>query len=71
VPPEIELLETGGAADFVVTLERLQASHAPHRLDQAVCVVWRFSQTRCVEIWAHFADRAACDRFWDGFSPDA
>ena len=31
-------------------------------------VVWRMRAARCVELWAHFADQAACDRFWHGFS---
>jgi len=66
--PEIELLETSGAGDFVVTVERFRARRSPLRLDQSVCVVWRMRDARCVEIWSHFADQAACDRFWQGFA---
>jgi len=67
-PPEIELLETSGAGDFVVTVERFRVRRGALRLDQTVCVVWRMRAARCVELWAHFADQAACDRFWRGFS---
>ena len=67
-PPEIELLEASGAGDFAVTVERFRARRGPLRLDQSVCVVWRMQGGRCVEIWSHFADQAACDRFWQGFA---
>ena len=52
---------------FAMTLERFIAHRAGRVLEQTVCVVWRFVGDRCVELWAHFADQAACDAFWDGF----
>ena len=59
------------ADDFVVTIERMQARREARVLDQAICVVWRFVASRCVEMRAVFADQGACDEFWAGFRPPA
>jgi ketosteroid isomerase-like protein len=53
------------AGDLAVSLERLTARRRGRTLDQTVCVVWRLAGGRCVEMWSHFADQAACDRFWE------
>lgn len=66
-PPKIELIECRSVGAFAVSFERFTARRGTDALDQAVCVVWRFAGDRCVEIWAHFADQPACDRFWRGF----
>jgi ketosteroid isomerase-like protein len=63
-PPRVDLLHVAGAGAFVVTIERFHAERAGKVLDQEVCVVWRFEGERCVELWAHFTDQAACDAFW-------
>ena len=65
-PPSAELLGAANAGDLVVTLERIHAKAADRLLDQYACVVWRFSQGQCVEIWSHFEDQLACDAFWSG-----
>ena len=62
--PTAQLLGALSAGDFVVTFERFQAKAVQGVLDQQVCVVWRFSQNRCVEIWSHFENQEACDAFW-------
>ena len=63
-PPVISLIEVMACADFVVSTERFLAHRRGARLDQEVCVVWRIVDERCVELWSHFADQDACDRFW-------
>jgi ketosteroid isomerase-like protein len=68
-PAAIELLDVTGAGSLVTSLERLRAQRRDARLDQIVAVVWRFAEDRCVELWAHSADQAACDVFWREFSP--
>jgi ketosteroid isomerase-like protein/catechol 2,3-dioxygenase-like lactoylglutathione lyase family enzyme len=65
-PPRIELIEVAGAGAFVTSVERFAARRRGRALDQQVSVVWRFAGERCVELWSHFADQAACDAFWDG-----
>jgi ketosteroid isomerase-like protein len=67
--PAIELRAVTGAATFVTSIERIRARRGDQHLDQTVVVVWRFEEAHCVELWAHFADQAACDAFWRGFSP--
>jgi len=66
-PPQIELLSVFGDDAFVVSIERFRAARAGRQLAQRVCVVWRFEGQRCVEIWSHFEDQAACDAFWAGW----
>jgi ketosteroid isomerase-like protein len=65
-PPRMQLLEVTAAGNFVVSIERCRARRAGRTLDQTVCVVWRVEDERCIEMWAHFADQAACDAFWSG-----
>jgi len=67
VPFEIDVLASSRAGGFTTTIERLRARRGSDVLDQTVSVVWRFEDARCVEIWAHFADQVACDRFWCDF----
>ena len=68
-PPAIELLDVTGAGSLVTSIERLRAQRREVLLDQPVAVVWRFEGAECVELWAHFADQAACDAFWRDFVP--
>jgi ketosteroid isomerase-like protein len=63
-PPRMQLLEVAAAGNFVVSIERFTARRAGRTLDQAVSVVWRIEDDRCVEMWSHFADQEACDAFW-------
>ena len=65
----VDLRAVTAADDFIVTIERMQARHQTRVVDQAVCVVWRFVASRCVEMRAVFADQRACDDFWTGFGP--
>lgn len=66
---EVDVLAVAAAGVFVVTIERMRARREAHVLDQDVSVVWRFVESRCVEIRSTFADQAACDEFWHGFQP--
>src|ERR1700687_215793 len=63
-PPQIQLLDIVGTGNFVVSIERFTARRGAKVLAQEVCVVWRMENDRCVEMWAHFSDQAACDAFW-------
>jgi len=63
-PPRMQLLDVAGAGNFVVSVERLTARRGEKILAQYICVVWRIENDRCVEMWAHFTDQAACDAFW-------
>jgi ketosteroid isomerase-like protein len=63
-PPSIHLISAVASGEFVVSVERFAARRRGRALDQEVCVVWRIVQERCVEIWSHFSDQDACDRFW-------
>jgi hypothetical protein len=56
---------------FVISVERIAATRVGATLAQALCVVWRFEGSRCVEIWAHFANQADCDGFWSGVTISA
>jgi ketosteroid isomerase-like protein len=70
-PPRSALVEIVGADPLVVSLERFTAERSGARIDQLAAVVWRFAgDGRCVEIWTHFDDLAAVDRFWESFAPD-
>ncbi|MGH7894806.1 MAG: nuclear transport factor 2 family protein [Candidatus Binatia bacterium] len=64
-PPTIRLIAVVASGALAVSLERFTARRAGRTLDQEACVVWRIVGERCVEIWSHFADQPACDRFWD------
>jgi len=63
-PPRIHLLSVVGSGEFVVSVERFAARRRGRTLDQEVCVIWRTTRGQCVEIWSHFSDQDACDRFW-------
>ena len=63
-PPLVTVLDAIGDSSVVVTAERLSARRNGCVLEQRVWVVWRFEQSKCVELWAHFEDQRACDRFW-------
>jgi ketosteroid isomerase-like protein len=63
-PPRIQLLSVFAAGEFVVSAERFAAHRRGRMLDQEVCVIWRTARGQCVEIWSHFSDQDACDRFW-------
>ena len=65
-PPRVELLSVVSEGALVVTLERFRAESPTASMDQHVCVVWRFADRRCAEIWAHFENQPACDSFWQG-----
>jgi ketosteroid isomerase-like protein len=67
-PPRIELLQVIAEGPLAVSLERFLARRNAESLDQPVCVVWRMLGSKCVEVWSHFADQPACDRFWSGVS---
>ena len=69
--PRIRVLTVIGAGQFVVTVERFSARRGDRFIDQEVCVVWRIDGDRCVELWAHFSDQAACDAFWEGSGVEA
>ena len=66
--PRIELLQLIAEGPLATSLERFSARRHAETLDQTVCVVWRMRGSRCVEMWSHFSDQSACDRFWDGMS---
>ena len=63
-PPRIHLLSVVASGEFVVSVERFAARRRGRTLDQEVCVIWRTARGQCVEIWSHFSDQDACDRFW-------
>lgn len=63
-PPSIELLDVIAAGEFAVSVERFAARRRGRTLDQEVCVVWRIAREHCIELWSHFSDQDACDRFW-------
>jgi hypothetical protein len=65
-PPKSDLLSVYGYAPFAFTGERFQGRRADTSLDQTVCTIWRFEHDLCVEVWSHFADQEACDRFLQG-----
>ncbi len=67
-PPSIRLLHVSAADPLVVSLEHVTARRGGRVLDQPACVVWRVAGGRCVEVWSHFADQAACDAFWEGLA---
>lgn len=68
-PPSANVLDAYGDECLVVTVERFTARRAARSLDQKVKVVWRLRPSlRCVELWAHFEDQAACDALWAGWS---
>jgi ketosteroid isomerase-like protein len=62
--PTIRIGAVVGSGEWVISRERFRARRGERVLDQDVCVVWRMSDGRCTEMWARFADQAACDRFW-------
>ena len=66
VPPEASLMSVSGAENFVASVERATFRRGGRVLEQRICVVWRFRDNQCVEIWSHFEDQAACDSFWNG-----
>jgi amino-acid N-acetyltransferase len=67
-PPSAVVLDAYGDDSLVITVERFAARRAARSLDQMVKVVWRLQPSfRCVELWAHFEDQAACDAFWAGW----
>jgi ketosteroid isomerase-like protein len=68
-PPEMALLGVAAHAPFVLTVERIAARRGRRQLMQTMCVVWRMDRGRCVELWAHPEDAAACDAFWAGWRP--
>ena len=69
-PPGIRLLHVTGVDPLVVSFEQVTARRRGRVLDQPACVVWRIADGRCVEVWSHFADQAACDTFWEGLCVD-
>lgn len=68
--PEVRLISVSGAENFVASVERATLRRGGRVLDQRICVVWRFRDRQCVEIWSHFEDQAACDFFWNGWKPN-
>ena len=64
-PATVQLLEVSTAGNLVVTLERFRARTKSRAVDQIVCVVWRISCGKCVEIWSHFENQTECDAFWE------
>jgi len=68
--PEVRLLSVSGTENFVASVERATFRRGGRILEQRICVVWRFRDNQCVEIWSHFEDQAACDSFWNGWKPD-
>jgi ketosteroid isomerase-like protein len=69
-PPEANLMSISGAENFVASVERATFRRGGQVLKQRICVVWRFRDNQCVEIWSHFEDQAACDSFWQGWKPN-
>lgn len=67
-PPRVELTDVVVCGPFVVSFERIVATRLGATLAQPLCVVWRFEDGRCVEIWAHFANQSDCDSFWSGLT---
>ena len=63
-PPRVELLHIAAHGPFIISFERVTASRLGRTLDQLASVVWLVEDGRCLEIWTHFADQAACDGFW-------
>ena len=63
-PPSVAVLGACGDPSVVLTEEQYSARRGGRRLEQRLCVVWRFEQDRCVELWAHFENQGACDAFW-------
>lgn len=70
VAPEARLMSVSGSENFVASVERVAFRRAGRVLEQRVCVVWRFRDNQCIEIWSHFEDQAACDSFWSGWEPN-
>lgn len=69
-PPETRLMSVSGIENFVTSVERAIFRRGGRVLEQRVCVVWRFRDNKCVEIWSHFEDQAECDSFWNGWEPN-
>ncbi|MGO9604863.1 MAG: nuclear transport factor 2 family protein [Candidatus Binataceae bacterium] len=68
-PPEVRLISVSGTGNFIASVERATFRRGGRVLEQCICVVWRFRDSQCVEIWSHFEDQAACDSFWSGWKP--
>jgi ketosteroid isomerase-like protein len=69
-PPKVRLMSVSGTENFVASVERATFRRGGRVLEQRICVVWRFRDDHCVEIWSHFEDQAACDSFWNGWKPN-
>jgi ketosteroid isomerase-like protein len=68
--PKVRLMSVSGTENFVASVERATFRRGGRVLEQRICVVWRFRDDQCVEIWSHFEDQVACDSFWNGWKPN-
>ena len=50
--------------ESVLVMARVTGEQAGRVLDQVVLEVWRMDGIQCVEVWDHFSDQPAWDRFW-------
>jgi len=63
--------ETVAAGPMAVVIQEATAQRGDRELVAQIATVWRFSGGKAVELWDHFADVEAWDRFWETDEPGA